>query len=47
MASNTKQTQARRLSKDRKSGRAKKKEREKNGTTKAEEALFGNVLHPK
>ena len=47
MASNTKQTEARRLNKERKQGRAKKKARERNGTTKAEQALFGNVLQPK
>ena len=47
MASNTKQTEGKRLSKERKQGRAKKKDRAKNGTTKGEEALFGNVLRPK
>ncbi len=44
MASNTQQTENQRKAKTRRSGKAAKKARERDGTTRSEAQLFGNVL---
>ena len=44
MASKTQQTNKQRKAKTRRQGKAAKKERARNGTTRSEEQLFGNVL---
>ncbi len=44
MASNTKISDTQRLRKTHKAGKARKRALAKNGTTKSEAAMFGNVL---
>lgn len=44
MASNTKKTEKKRQAKTRSGGRDRKREAEREGTTRSEAELFGNVL---
>ncbi|MEQ8274504.1 MAG: hypothetical protein RMA76_45410 [Deltaproteobacteria bacterium] len=44
MASNSQQTEKKRLNRDRKMGKARKRKLEKEGSTKSEKDLFGNTL---
>jgi len=44
MASNTRKTETKRLSKNRAQGKDRKRQQERAGTTRTEAELFGNVL---
>jgi len=46
MASETKKTTTRRIRRTRSLGKSRKRALDRNGTTKNEEQLFGNVLKP-
>jgi hypothetical protein len=44
MASNTRKTDSKRLSKNRAQGKDRKRKQERGGTTRTEAEIFGNVL---